>query len=245
MARKDLPLIRFYDQDFVDVYEQSWNRIDSAVIKGTAENGFAKEFFVYEPSGVINQTEAIFSTFFLVYSNGSYNSSSCLDNFYAKQEADGAIRGVYSLEDGRPVLTDENPEGVLPPLFSYAELNIYHKVGNKKRLKDVIEILCRYYDWLEEKFLAPNGLYAVTPLAGGRNCPLRADAFYPVDFNCQQAVNALYLSAIGELLNDRDIGFKYKKKYFSLKTRINEKMWDEEAGFYFDLKKDGSLLRVW
>lgn len=244
MARKDLPLIRFYDQDFVDVYEQSWNRIDSAVIKGTAENGFAKEFFVYEPSGVINQTEAIFSTFFLVYSNGSYNSSSCLDNFYAKQEADGAIRGVYSLEDGRPILTEENPEGVLPPLFSYAELNIYHKVGNKKRLKDVIEILCRYYDWLEEKFLAPNGLYAVTPLAGGRNCPLRADAFYPVDFNCQQAVNALYLSAIGELLNDRDIGFKYKKKYFSLKTRINEKMWDEEAGFYFDLKKDGSLLRV-
>ena len=127
MARKDLPLIRFYDQDFVDVYEQSWNRIDSAVIKGTAENGFAKEFFVYEPSGVINQTEAIFSTFFLVYSNGSYNSSSCLDNFYAKQEADGAIRGVYSLEDGRPILTEENPEGVLPPLFSYAELNIYHK----------------------------------------------------------------------------------------------------------------------
>ena len=244
MVRKDLPLIRFYDQDFVDVYEQSWNRIDSAMIKGSTKNGFAKEFFVYEPSGVINQTEAIFSTFFLVYSNGCYNSSSCLDNFYAKQEADGAIRGVYSLEDGRPILTEENPEGVLPPLFSYAELNIYHKVGNKKRLKDVIEILCRYYDWLEEKFLAPNGLYAVTPLAGGRNCPLRADAFYPVDFNCQQAVNALYLSAIGELLNDRDIGFKYKKKYFSLKTRINEKMWDEEAGFYFDLKKDGSLLRV-
>ena len=110
MARKDLPLIRFYDQDFVDVYEQSWNRIDSAVIKGTAENGFAKEFFVYEPSGVINQTEAIFSTFFLVYSNGSYNSSSCLDNFYAKQEADGAIRGVYSLEDGRPILTEETAE---------------------------------------------------------------------------------------------------------------------------------------
>ena len=238
MVRKDLPLIRFYDQDFVDVYEQSWNRIDSAMIKGSTKNGFAKEFFVYEPSGVINQTEAIFSTFFLVYSNGCYNSSSCLDNFYAKQEADGAIRGVYSLEDGRPILTEENPEGVLPPLFSYAELNIYHKVGNKKRLKDVIEILCRYYDWLEEKFLAPNGLYAVTPLAGGRNCPLRAEAFYPIDFNCQQAVNALYLSAIGELLNDRDIGFKYKKKYFSLKTRINEKMWDDEAGFYFDLKKD-------
>ena len=44
MVRKDLPLIRFYDQDFVDVYEQSWNRIDSAMIKGSTKNGFAKEF---------------------------------------------------------------------------------------------------------------------------------------------------------------------------------------------------------
>ena len=79
MARKDLPLIRFYDQDFVDVYEQSWNRIDSAVIKGTAENGFAKEFFVYEPSGVINQTEAIFSTFFL-------DGSDFFDLFFGVQQ---------------------------------------------------------------------------------------------------------------------------------------------------------------
>ena len=244
MFRKDLPLIRFYDQDFVDIYEQSWSRIDSSMVKGTAANGFAKEFFVYEPSGVINQLEAVFSTFFLVYSNGSYNSSSCLDNFYTKQEADGAIRGVYSLADGTPLLTPENPEGVLPPLFSFAELNIYHKVGNKKRLKDIIDVLCRYYDWLEAKFQAENGLYAVSHAAGGQNCPLRREACYPVDFNCQQAVNALYLSAIGDLLNDRDISFKYKKKYFSLKTRINEKMWDEEDGFYYDLKKDESFLKV-
>ena len=244
MFKKDLPLIRFYDQDFVDIYEQSWDRIDASMVKGSSANGFAKEFFVYEPSGVINQLEAIFSTFFLVYSNGSYNSSSCLDNFYGKQEEDGAIRGVYSLADGKPLMTAENPEGVLPPLFSFAELNIYHKVGNKKRLKDIIENLCRYYDWLEGKFRMANGLYAVTPLAGGQNCPLRKEAFYPVDFNCQQAVNALYLSAIGDLLNDRDISFKYKKKYFSLKTRINEKMWDESDGFYYDLKKDESFLKV-
>lgn len=244
MFKKDLPLIRFYDQDFVDIYEQSWDRIDAAMVKGTAANGFAKEFFVYEPSGVIHQLEAVFSTFFLVYSNGSYNSSSCLDNFYARQEADGAIRGVYSLADGEPLLTAENSEGVLPPLFSFAELNIYHKVGNKKRLKDIIEILCRYYDWLEKKFLTANGLYAVVSSAGGQNCPLRQEAAYPVDFNCQQAINALYLSAIGDLLNDRDISFKYKKKYFSLKTRINEKMWSEEDGFYYDLKKDESFLKV-
>lgn len=244
MFKKDLPLIRFYDQDFVDIYEQSWDRIEASMVKGTPANGFAKEFFVYEPSGVINQLESVFSTFFLVYSNGSYNSSSCLDNFYGKQEEDGAIRGVYSLADGKPLMMPENPEGVLPPLFSFAELNIYHKVGNKKRLKDIIENLCRYYDWLENKFQMANGLYAVTSLAGGQNCSLRKEAFYPVDFNCQQAVNALYLSAIGDLLNDRDISFKYKKKYFSLKTRINEKMWDENDGFYYDLKKDESFLKV-
>lgn len=244
MFRKDLPLIRFYDQDFVDIYEQSWSRIDSSFLKGTSENGFVKEFFAYESAGVINQLEAIYSTFFLVYSNGSYDASGSLDNFYQKQEADGAIRGIYSLADGKPILSAENPDGVMPPLFSYAELNIYHKVGNRKRLKEVVELLCRYYDWIEDKFLAPNGLYGITHLAGGQNSSLRSETYYPIDFNCQQAINALYISAIGDVLNDRDILYKYKKKYYSLKTRINEKMWDEETSFYYDLRKDESLVKV-
>ena len=71
----------------------------------------------------------------------------------------------------------------------------------------------------------------------------REEAYYPVDFNCQVAVNALYMSEIGDILNSKEISFKYKRAYFSLKTRISLKMWNEEDGFYYDLSEDEKQLK--
>ena len=42
------------------------------------------------------------------------------------------------------MFTDDNPKGVMPPLFSWAEYNIYHKIGMKKRVRDVMPILEAY-----------------------------------------------------------------------------------------------------
>ena len=182
--------------------------------------------------------------FFLVYSNNIFQATPALDNFYSRQEASGAIRGRYSEEDGSPVLTDDNPEGVGAPLFSWAEYNIYHKIGQKKRLKEVVPILENYYTWLEETFQEENGLYAV-PLSAVQmgNSP-RDGAKYLIDFNTMQAVNALYLSAIGDILNDKEISFRYKRKYFSLKTRINNLMWDADDSFYYDLDKNEERIKA-
>jgi neutral trehalase len=65
---------------------------------------------------------------------------------------------------------------------------------------------------------------------------------YSVDFNTSLAINALYMSSLGEILNDKDLSFAYKRQYFSLKTRINSLMWDGERGFYYDLDADGNRL---
>ena len=63
-----------------------------------------------------------------------------------------------------------------------------------------------------------------------------------MDFNAAQAANALYLSELGEILNDKEISFKYKRHYFSLKTKINQLFWNEELGLYLDL--DANLQQV-
>ena len=73
------------------------------------------------------------------------------------------------------------------------------------------------------------------------HCP-RAGCHYAIDFNAQQALNALFLSAIGDVLNDKDTSFKYKRAYFSLKTRISQMMWDDDTAFYYDLDRDGRRL---
>jgi neutral trehalase len=243
-TKRDFPELNFYDQDLVDLYERSWGWVGEEWRQGTQANGFVERYMCYPGSDRISQFDACLSTFFLVYSNLTFPVMSQLDNFYAKQEPDGAIRGEYDDATGEPLLSKANPTGASPPLFAWAELNIYHKIGTKKRLRDVLPTLQRHFLWLEETHRKPNGLYSV-PLAATLmgNSP-RTGCHYPVDFNAQQALNALCISAIGDVLNDKDLSFKYKRAYFSIKTRISSLMWDEESGFYYDLDRNEKRIKA-
>jgi neutral trehalase len=242
--KQGCPTVHFYDQDFVDIYDRSWAWIQNFWHKGTKANGFTPQYFHYTNDPALNQFDSCLASFFMVYSNKIYPTEPLLDNFYQKQEPSGAIRGAYNISDGTPLLTKDNPEGVQPPLFAYAEFNLYHKGGNKKRLREIMPYLEKYFGWLENTFKKENGLYAV-PLSATMmpNSP-RENAYYPLDFNTQQAISALYMSAIGDVLNDKELSFKYKRQYFSLKTRINSLMWNDQAGIYFDLDKEEKQVEV-
>lgn len=242
MVKKGFPAVHFYDQDFVDVYERTWAWIQDFWHRGTAKNKFQNRYFNFPESKTISQFETCLSTFFLVYSNRVYPVAPLLETFYSKQEADGAIRGEYKIADGKSLLHRNNSAGVQPPLFSWAEFNLYHKIGNKKRLREVVPILERYFAWVESKFKAENGLYSVPIAATMMDNAPRDNVKYPVDFNAQQAINALYLSAIGDILNDKELSFRYKRQYFSIKTRINSQMWDDKKGIYCDLDENGERL---
>ncbi|MGP1520848.1 MAG: MGH1-like glycoside hydrolase domain-containing protein [Treponema sp.] len=237
MNKKDFPKIHFYDQDFVDMYDKTWALIDNYWhSSGTTKNA-CDGFFVYpsEADEIIDQYETVFSTFFLVYSNKNYNPSTGLDYFYSRQEENGAIRARYNLLNNTPIFTEDNPEGLTMPLFAWAEFNIYHKTGNKKRVKEVLPLLLKHTKWIEDNFKSENGLYR-TPLSACNmgNTP-REDARYLVDFNACMAINVLYISALGDILNDKEIMFQYKRTYFTIKTRISDIMWNAEDGFYYDL----------
>jgi len=242
VVKKEPPSVHYYDQDFVDIYDKSWAWIRDSWVKGGPESDFQKPFFHHTSSPTIHLFDSCMASFFLVYSNGIYSPLTLLDNFYQKQEASGAIRGEYSVETGLPVLHPDNPEGVHPPLFAWAEYNIYHKLGAKRRIKEVVPALEKHFLWLEENFKQENGLYAVPAAATIMSNSPRQRAVYHVDFNAQQAMNALYISALGDILNDKDMAFRYKRAYYSLKTRINTQMWDEQQDFYFDLDIDGNRL---
>lgn len=239
MNKKDFPHIHFYDQDFVDVYDRTWAWIADCWTTGGSQTKISKiKFFYYSGLKRLDFLDQIFSSFFLVYSNRIYSASNGLDALYALQDSDGAIRSAYDIETGEPVLPPDNPLGVTLPLLAWAEFNLYHKTANKKRVKEVMPILSKHYKWLEANFKMPNGLFA-TPLSstGMDNTP-REKARYFIDFNAAMAMNALYLSVLGDILNDKDASFQYKRDYFSIKTRINSKMWNADDGFYYDLGED-------
>ena len=76
-----------------------------------------------------------------------------------------------------------------------------------------------------------------------KNSP-RENVCYPIDFNACMAINASYMSALGDILNDKDISFQFRKMYFSIKTKMNSLMWDNESGFYYDLDENQQRLNV-
>jgi neutral trehalase len=271
LVKRDFPKIHFYDQDFVDIYDKTWawiqdcwstgsekiaagesardNAKESALKESAPRENAPKEgpiegkFFSYPGSPLIHQVDAIYSSFFLVYSNRIYQAHPSLDVFYSQQEPSGAIRSAYNIKTGLPELSPDNPEGLALPLFPWAEFNLYHKTANKKRIKDVLPILHKYLVWLDE-FKRPNGLYEVPLAATGMVTPAREEAAYPVDFNTAMAINVLYMSALADILNDKEASFQYKRQYFSLKTRINTLMWNNEDGFYYDIDKYERQVKV-
>ncbi len=244
MNKKDFPKIHFYDQDFVDIYDKTWNWLSSSWVNPKTNEIASDGYFVFpnEDKLIIDQFESIFSTFFLVYSNKNYTAEKNLDYFYSKQEENGAIRWKYDLKTNEKIVDDSNPEGLGMPLFAWAEFNLYHKSANKRRVKDIMPILLNYMNWIDANFKQPNGLYAAPPAASTMHNSPREGTYYPVDFNTAMAVNALNMSSLGDILNDKELSFQYKRAYFSLKTRINSLMWDSETGFYHDLDKNEQRL---
>ncbi len=218
------------------MYDRTWAWVHDCWAQGGAGSRLEKsKVFHYPQDPALDVMEQVFSSFYLVYSNRIYNASSGLDALYSLQEEDGAIRSRYSLETGEPVLSGDNPDGVCLPLFAWAEYNLYHKTANKKRVKDVMPTLQGHWNWLEGRFRRENGLYEVPVAATGLVNSPRGDAVYFADFNSAMAMNALYLSALGDILNDKESSFQFKRAYFSLKTRVNSQMWNAADGFYHDL----------
>ncbi len=244
MNKRDFPKIHFYDQDFVDIYDKTLNWLSDFWIDPVSGETSAEGYMVYPNNGqyILDQAESIFSSFFLVYSNRNYPANKNLDYFYEHQEENGAIRWKYDAKTNQPILDAVNPEGIGLPLFAWAEFNLYHKTANKRRIKDIMPILTKYMSWIDTTFKQPNGLYSVPHQSSTMINSPREGTFYPIDFNSCMAINALNMSALGDILNDKDLSFQYKKMYFSLKTRINSLMWDSETGFYHDLDKDEQRL---
>ncbi|MDR0411221.1 MAG: hypothetical protein LBH75_04520 [Treponema sp.] len=255
MTKRDFPKIHFYDQDFVDIYDRTWAWMQDcwkAVDEKSIGNGGDKpvgrpiegKFFSYHKEAIVQQTDAIFSSFFLVYSNRIYQAHPTLNIFYDRQEESGAIRSAYATDTGLPIFKEDNPEGIGMPIFSWVEYNLYHKSANKKRIKDVLPRLHNYNQWVDSRFRHTNGLYSAPVSATGMVNTPRERVVYPVDFNAMMAINVLFMAALAEILNDKEASFQYKKQYFALKTQINALMWDGEDGFYYDIDENENKVKV-
>lgn len=133
--------------------------------------------------------------------------------------------------------------------MAWCEWEYYLNYGNKERLSEVFPPLMAYHRWMKENFTWPDGTYFSSGWGCGMDNLPRQQAGYKPEFShghmiwvdaCMQELNCcnILMKMAGELGREEYIE-ELREERNLLEKVINEKLWDEETGFYYDLWKNG------
>jgi hypothetical protein len=160
------------------------------------------------------------------------------------------LSGADSRKVSRPVKyvgrrpAERNPKLTLDalnhPIFAWAELESFRLTGDRDRLALVWEPLARYY------LLQGNGLY-ITDWASMDNSPRNQyliDGGTGVDISSEMVLFARQMAEIATILGRKEEAQRFSKDADRTTALINQHMWDESQGFYFDLSIDGQRTPV-
>ena len=136
------------------------------------------------------------------------------------------------------------------PLLAWAELVSYAQTGNAERLARVFPSLLKQYDSMGELLRHANGLY-VSDWASMDNSPRNQYLGCAVDTSCEMALFAAnllemmdILEGLGLLPVNGELRRGLEMERAALTETINRLLWDEDSGFYYDLKPDGRRAPV-
>ncbi len=131
------------------------------------------------------------------------------------------------------------------PLMAWGEWASYLQTGDLQRLSEVFLPLMWQYRFLHNILRHKNGLY-VTDWASMDNSPRNKNLGCGIDISCEMALftgNLLDILSVLERHDihpvDTDLREALRIDRQDLIRAINARMWDEDAGFYFDLQQDG------
>jgi len=132
------------------------------------------------------------------------------------------------------------------PILAWAELESYKVTGDKERLNLVFEPLVQYYNAIQKYLRQGNGLY-MTDWAGMDNSPRNSyiqGGGTAVDISSEMVLFARNLSEIAKILKKDKEMKHYQQEAAELSNIINQKMWDPEKSFYYDLTLEGKFVPV-
>ena len=176
-------------------------------------------------------------------------AKNCIRSILSQIRSDGFMPHMMNPTDSSDVTQ--------PQVISYGVWKVYEKTGDKDFLADNVHALGAYLEWdMKNRDKNGNGLlewltepdYAECRCgeSGLDNSP-RFDFDYDmdaIDFSAFLANDAHYLSLIYKELKDNENAEKWQKIYEKVGKRINELLWDDNDGCYYDRTFDGNLTHV-
>ena len=105
----------------------------------------------------------------------------------------------------------------------------------------LLEQLKENYETWERDKQEPNGLFWQLADRDGMEKAIGGDGFRPT-INSYMYGDAVAISKLADMAGDVKTAEEYRKKAETLKTLINEKLWDEDAEFYKTMSRDEEKL---
>ncbi len=153
-----------------------------------------------------------------------------------------------------PVLT---LDGFAPPLAAWAEREAYRHTGDAARVNEVWAALVAHHRALVTHLRHTSGLY-VTDGSAMENSPRNAQLGCGVDISCQMVWSARCLAELApvaareaeadgrraEGIAIRRAGTALAQEAEDTAAAVRGRLWDEETGFFYDLRSDGQRSPV-
>lgn len=124
-----------------------------------------------------------------------------------------------------------------PPVFSWAAWRLYQAGAGLDFLAQIYPGLVANHAYWQRELAVGDGLYTGGFL-GMDNLP-RAEGQAQADASAWMAFDARYLEQIALAIGDESSAGAYHDEIDVVAAAVNEHLWDEERGFYFDRDEDG------
>jgi glycogen debranching enzyme len=143
------------------MYKTALDIARSKVRGGPADPAYPKPFVDAAFSKHIFLWDTCFIATYAKYHQGELPIANALDNFYVRQDDDGFICREYN-ELGKPFWPKDHP-----PLFAFAELELYSQSRDPARLRSSYPVLTRFFDFLIRTYRREDGLFFSDALGSG------------------------------------------------------------------------------
>lgn len=137
-----------------------------------------------------------------------------------------------------------------PPILAWATMKLYSSGPDPDFLKDVYPGLRSYLEWdLGNMDRIGTGLlqWEYDGADSGMDNSPRFDEgpdFDAVDLNCYAFNECLSLANIATELGRGEEALSWRRRAAAISAKVNHDLWDDEDGFYYDRRKDGSWVKV-
>ena len=254
-VRDDLPKpVWDKHDDAVDCYYKTWELAFRNLRRPSMFSGFVSNYIDTAFNGEIFMWDSVFILMFGRYGSRSFNFQGTLDNFYSHQYKDGYICREMEQDTCKEAFTRFDPCATGPDVMAWSEWEYFKNYGDKERLARVFPCLMAYHEWMEEFHTWPDGTYWSSGLGCGMDNLPRQQPGYDVAYShghmvwidaCLQALmNCKILIEMGKVLGRETDTKGLEEERDRLLQVVNEKLWDDETAFYYDLWRSGEWNNV-